>query len=278
MDRKAMHERYNNSHAAVTGKQAAKIFLPPFSGELRVDKNLKLSHDDFKQSFDEFYKNKHLSAIDQLIATPGYPTPYELAQFANMSYTDYQGEVPQPPNGWKLLMTASHSGAKNGYFGTAYWHPEHQQVVVAHRGTKVTNVGAVITDIKGVLFNNYVNQMSSASTFANKVVTVLKEIEQEQGVSFELFFTGHSLGGWLAQITTFTTKYLEERDGIFLQRLTRKQHEPAGSSTVRGSHDVRESCHPHAIVFDSPGCKDMLSQMADKLDVRLKERSIDLQH
>jgi len=48
------------------------------------------------------------------------------------------------------------------------------------------------------------------------VVAVLQEIEQEKKVSFEVFFTGHSLGGWLAQITTFTTEYLELKGGTFL--------------------------------------------------------------
>ena len=220
-------------------------------------------------------------------------------------------------------MTASHFGMTNGYFGTAYWHPEHQQVVIAHRGTDIKNVGALVTDVKGVLFNNYVEQMSSASTFANKVAAVMQEIEQEKKVSFELFFTGHSLGGWLAQITTFTTEYLEEKSGTFLRKLKKqqgekherntekdsldvqkvgqaqsntitfqyikdnvaaflkrgktKQDEQKASSTVQDSHDVTHSYHPHTVVFDSPGCKDMLSQMADKFDVRLHGSSIDLQ-
>jgi len=51
-------------------------------------------------------------------------------------------------------------------------------VVIAHRGTK--NFGPLVPDFKGVSFNNYVQQMSSASIFANKVVAVLQEIEQEK--------------------------------------------------------------------------------------------------
>jgi len=80
-------------------------------------------------------------------------------------------------------------------------------VVIAHRGTK--NFCALVPHFKGVSFNNYVQQMSSASTFANKVVTVLQEIEQGKKVSFELFFTGHSLGGWLAQITNLPLSNLK---------------------------------------------------------------------
>jgi hypothetical protein len=53
--------------------------------------------------------------------------------------------------------------------------------------------------------------------------------------------------------------------------------EPPASSSVQDSHDITYSYHPHTVVFNSPGCKDMLSKMADRLDVRYKERSIDLQ-
>jgi len=81
-------------------------------------------------------------------------------------------------------------------------------VVITHRETDIKNNGALVTDVKGVLFNNYVNQISSASTFANKVVAFLQEIEQEKKVCFQLLFTGHYLGGWLAQISAFTTEYL----------------------------------------------------------------------
>jgi len=267
---------HTNSHAAVTDKQTASTVLPPFSGKLREDRNLKLSHDDFKQSIEEFYANKQLSAIDQLKATPPYPTPHVLAQFASMAYRDCEHGDPRSPDGWQLLTTASNFGMNNSYFGIAYWHPEHQQVVIAHRGPGIKNFAAIVTYLKGVLYNNYVQLASSASTFANKVVTVLQEIEQEQKVSFELFFTGHSLGGWLAQITTFTTEYLEVNGDTFLKRRDREEHDPLASSTVQYIH-IRQRYHPHTVVFESPGCKDMLSLMSDQLDVRLHGISNDLQ-
>ena len=109
------------------------------------------------------------------------------------------------------------------------------------------------------------------------MVSVLQEIEQQKKVSFEIFFTGHLLGGWLAQITTFTTEYLEGKGVTFLKKLKTEQDETLAISTVQDSFDVTHSYHPHTVVFDSPGCKDMLSQMADKLDVCLNGRSIDLQ-
>jgi hypothetical protein len=70
-----------------------------------------------------------------------------LAQFANKAYTDYKRRETDPqyetrlalPDGWMLLTTASNIGRNNGYFGAAYWHPHHQQVVIAHRGTDPKN-------------------------------------------------------------------------------------------------------------------------------------------
>ena len=194
-----------------------------------------------------------------------------LAQFASKAYEDYKTEETDAqyetrlalPDGWKLLTTASNDSKTNGYFGAAYWHPEHQHVVIAHRGTDPTNVGAMWTDLKGVVCNNYVRQMESAGTFAHKVVEVLREVNRLKGISFQLFFTGHSLGGWLAQITTFTTKYLkiEENNLTFLKY-----------------DNVAQIYHSHTVVFESPGCKDMLTQMRDTFDVRHDGRSIDIEH
>jgi hypothetical protein len=239
---------------------------------LRADEKLKLGYlkqnfkklrrKDLKQSIVQFYENKQLSAIDQLKAKSFYPTPYVLAQFASKAYDDNEYAQAKPFAGWKFLRITTNT--KNGYFGTAYLHPKYQQVVIAHRGTDTSNFIAFLrdfyTDVEGVFRNEYVGQMKSAITFANEVVAVLQEIEEEKEVSFELFFTGHSLGGWLAQIATFSTEYLEVREGVCVRKQERKKY-------------VTHSYHPHTVVFDSPGCKTMLEKMAKNHGI-----SIDLQH
>jgi hypothetical protein len=56
---------HSNSHAAVTGKQTASTVLPPFSGELNVDRELKLSNDDFNsQSWSFINTNNYLPLIN----------------------------------------------------------------------------------------------------------------------------------------------------------------------------------------------------------------------
>ena len=235
-----------------------------------VDKGLNLSNENFKQSIVEIFTGKYITPLSQITATPAFPTPHVLAQFAYKVYKDYKKKRETDahyekklvlPHGWKLLTTASDGRRKSGYFGAAYWHPENQQVVIAHRGTKLSNLGALWEDFNGVMRIQYVRQMESASTFAYKVVEVLGEVNQEMGTSFQLFFTGHSLGGWLAQITTFTTEYLKREGDIFL-----------------GNNNEQNCCHPHTVVFDSPGCKNMLFKMTDKLNVGHDGRSIDIDH
>jgi ankyrin repeat protein len=240
--------------------------VPPKSEKLRVDK-LKYSDKNFHDSISNFFKDKDLTAIDQLRVTPNFPTPYVLAQFASTAYekkkrgetnADYEERL-KLPNGWKLLTTASNT--KNGYFGAAYWHPDNQHVVIAHKGTNISSIKDIWTDVQGVINNNFVSQMNSAVTFAWKTVEVLHKVTRKNHVHFQLFFTGHSLGGWLAQITTFTTEYLKKVNNNFLK-----------------SDNAQERYHPHTEVFDSPGCTEMLTKMADTFDVRHYDRDTVLQH
>ena len=75
------------SHPDQQGGQSA---LPPFSGELSVDEELKLSHENFKQTIVDFFKDKHITPLSQLTATPPFPTPHVLAQFASKAYRDHK--------------------------------------------------------------------------------------------------------------------------------------------------------------------------------------------
>ena len=84
-------------------------------------------------------------------------------------------------------MTAANGSLYNGYFGTAYWHPQHQQVVIVHRGTEVTSLGALWADRVVVLFKQHVPQMCSASTFAHKVGELLQGVSQDKGTNFQMF-------------------------------------------------------------------------------------------
>jgi hypothetical protein len=66
--------------------------LPPLSGELRADEELKLSKENFKETIGDFFKEKNISPLSQLKASPPFPTPHMLAQFAFKSYRGYKIE------------------------------------------------------------------------------------------------------------------------------------------------------------------------------------------
>jgi hypothetical protein len=187
--------------ASQTEQPAGPNVFPPFSGNLIVDKELKLRQENFKQTIYDFFNNKDTTTLSQLTETPPFPTAHVPAQFASKANTDSKKRENDAkceewlplPDGWKLLTTASNSSKDNGYFGAAYWHAEHQQVVIAHRGTDPKNVGTLWTDLVGVIYNYHVPQMHSASTFAHKV-EVLREVTREKRPIFLLFLTGHVLG------------------------------------------------------------------------------------
>jgi len=175
----------------------------------------------------DFFKDKDVTHLSQLTATPHFHTPHILDQFPSNTYTDYEKEETDfqyerrlaLPDDWKFLTTTSNISNTKDYFGAAFWHPDYQQIVIADRGTVPTKLGVLWADLKGIMLNHYGSQMGSASTFAHQVVEVMQNINRKNGISFQLFFTGHSLGGSLAQVTTFSTVYLK-REGKFSLKVT----------------------------------------------------------
>jgi hypothetical protein len=66
--------------------------FPPFSGELREDGKLKLSHMNLKQTIVDIINGKVVTPRSQLTATPAFPTPHVLDQFVSKVHTDYKKE------------------------------------------------------------------------------------------------------------------------------------------------------------------------------------------
>jgi ankyrin repeat protein len=266
--------------------------IPPFSQNLELDKNLVLSNDTFEQNIKDKLKiieksnsndafefnikqgnikhTKHKfkrqkiekSNSEKLNSVAEYPTPYIFATFSSKAYENYEETRKENyekdlPTGWQLLTVAFNE--TNHYFGATYWNAEKHQIIIAHRGTDPKKKEVIYTDFFGIVMNEFVPQMNSASTFAVKVSSAIRAINKEFNQNLQLFFTGHSLGAWLAQVTTFTTKYLY----LFENETFQKNQE--------------EGYHAHTVVFDSPGCKEMLSKMADTFGVRYDENnSIDI--
>jgi hypothetical protein len=114
----------------------------------------------------------------------------------------------------------------------------------------------------------------SAGTFLKK-----RKRENDEPLASSTVQDSHDiLKVGLAQINPIIFQSIKDNAGTFLKERKTETGEAPTVSTMQDSHDVTHSYHPHTVVFDSPGCKDILSQMTDKLDVRLHGRLINLQH
>ncbi|WP_375316602.1 ankyrin repeat domain-containing protein [Wolbachia endosymbiont (group A) of Colletes cunicularius] len=270
------------------------------SKELKEDKKLKLSNklkSDSKldsNSVKEIIANsirpiKVNSPRDKFNALKepiSYPNNYVFASLVEGIYKDdenlYTGEGGKDLHGeevypklgnWQLLTVGydrdsvgydssikkrvksfaggvlSGTNRPNGYSGAAYWNPDTQQVIIVHSGTK--NTGGWDADLCGVFLNEHVAQIDSAITFTDKIISVLKEInddnkkEGKQIPYIQLFITGHSLGAWLAPITAFSAKYLVKEGDYFVAN---PKFEETGY-------------HASTVIFDGPGCEEMLRRI-----------------
>jgi len=82
-------ENVQENSSSSTNQPAKKSVLPPFSIKLSVDEELKLSNNEFKQTIYNTFKHKNLTPLSQLTATPTFPTPHMVAQFASKAYKHY---------------------------------------------------------------------------------------------------------------------------------------------------------------------------------------------
>jgi hypothetical protein len=233
-------------------------WLQKFSINLKLDSNLELSNGDISSELKKI--EQQLNNIEKLNSVAEYPTPYIFAKFAAKAY-DNEENQNDFPSGWILLTIASNKS--NSYFGAAYLNIDKHQIIIAHRGTDPADLKDISTDIWGVILQKYVTQMNSAITFAHEIKTVIKELKLDY---FQLFFTGHSLGGWLAQITALTTKY------PYLVNNTAQY-----CRLVQQHVQLMEGYHAHTVAFESPGCKQMLLKIADEFSLRYSiKASIDV--
>ncbi len=181
------------------------------------------------------------------------PSPYECAVLSahvyqeNLQQGDHvlvrseQGNDTHTLHGWIVYKVFQEYPSKknkqkkqfpDGYKGVLYCNRSKQQCVLVHRGT-VPNLGALKTDALSIAQNIIAGQEKLLLKVLQQAVTIA---EKE---TCSLTVTGHSLGGWLAQLTAFIAQ-------------DKKQY--------------RSKLHLNAITFDSPGARPMLEQMNPQND------------
>ncbi|KAF5283923.1 hypothetical protein FQR65_LT13684 [Abscondita terminalis] len=204
----------------------------------KKDKKLKYSNENFA----DILNNKKYDSIEATHIP--FPNDHLLAQFSKLAYKDTFDELPA---GWEVLTTAKNSSVYNGYFGVSFWNPKFCQIIVAHRGTVKTNPGALYTDVKLSIGYAETNQVKSAATFVHEVGDAIKTKMNSEGMRYQLSITGHSLGAWLAQMTTYTLKYLTLCNDKF-----------------ESDCNYRENIHAHTVVFESPGCRENMNELSNQ--------------
>ena len=137
---------------------------------------------------------------------------------------------------WKKL------GRPNGYRGILYKHRRKKQMVLANRGTKPANLSAVKTDVKSIACH----QVGGQEIHSIELVKEACIIACQEGMD-TLSFTGHSLGGWLAQVHLFIFFDQQER----LQQATDKK---------------TKKLFVKAVTFDTPGFSPMLNELSPNIN------------
>lgn len=178
-------------------------------------------------------------------------TPYEYALMSHDCYDrryDHANEASIPADshrsedliqrGWRAVVPIN---ADNGYHAVIYLNDRKQQVVIAHRGSQ--NLDSWITDLETVV------GLKPGSFILSTIAQALNHplIKERIEAGYTLSTTGHSLGGFLAQVCVY-----------WAQR-----------------RDQAQSYYPDisAVVFDSPGVLDFLAALQSNLGTHQFELS-----
>ena len=166
------------------------------------------------------------------------PSLYEFACFASHAYKD--NVSPNSPvahrdpnstsyalNEWQVVTSfRDDQGWRGGYRGVLCYNNTKRQVVLAHRGT-TGNIDAIKTDALAIALGWTDGQAKVLPKYLKKSL----QFAQSKHASF--YITGHSLGGWLAQVSMFIL-----------------QTDLAQEETLQA---VKQQAPIRCITFDTPG-------------------------
>jgi len=176
-------------------------------------------------------------------------------------------------NEWSCVETFLYN---DGYRGAAYRNVHKTHLVIAHGGTEPKFIRKPIeflrdtaTNIWGVVLGNDVSQISSAILFTQKMAT------RYHGDVSSISLTGHSLGGWLAQLCAFYLEfpaywasYNSEKNSEKRRRLDVKRKKLKMNLSV-----PIDGYRCHVVSFESPGCRELLKGVIDpKVKAKWEEK------
>jgi ankyrin repeat protein len=141
----------------------------------------------------------------------------------------------------------------DSFYSELYCNFNTWQMMLVFRGTK--NFGNIFTDIYNVVLGLNGGELDCAFTFGEKVRRLLLEFKGRM----QLLITGHSLGGYIAQMITYTIKNVCIRNGKAV-RYTNKSF----------------PIHPHTEVFDAPPCYSRLVHISQENPVSIDSVWLDI--
>jgi hypothetical protein len=121
------------------------------------------------------------------------PNDWLHVYYAVQAYKD-DGGIVEP--GWRLIETYP---GENSYFGVAYKHPQYKHIIIANRGTQ--DLKDILADLEIITRHLTEQEADAWGGFARKII-------EKYGPTYTYSFTGHSLGGWLAEFCLW--KYQDE--------------------------------------------------------------------
>ena len=159
------------------------------------------------------------------VITDNRPSDYICALMSSHVYQDIAKDDTLPDYPQWEIVDIEHDTSK--YFGALYYNSKDNHYVLAHRGTN--SLQAWIEDFKGIYLGQISPQKQAAYDFVGKAVALAKT------QSARLSFTGHSLGGFLAELSVFYC------------------HRSFNFLTV------------NAVTFESPGSEEILTTMQSQI-------------
>lgn len=142
-----------------------------------------------------------------------------------------------------------------GFWSSTFLNHPSKQVVIVHRGTEIPNWYQLQTDINIALDNVSPEEIEKIDwhTCQSLLNNALKQ-ENRKFVrnDYTVTITGHSLGGWISQISTLIFK--------------NPNFHPTGPRGVISfgngmSLDMNQPYDLHCVAFDSPGANELLKRM-----------------
>jgi tetratricopeptide (TPR) repeat protein len=160
-----------------------------------------------------------ISDIPKVSLSPYRPTDGLNLHYAVAAYKDDGGTV-EP--GWELIQTYRQS---NSYFGAAYRHPHHKHIIIAHRGTQ--DLKDWLCDFKTIIYRLNEQEATAWSEFAKRII-------EENGPTYTYSFTGHSLGGWLAEscLWKYQDEFVRDRSCAYQDAFSVTLDDPGGKEVL----------------------------------------------